>query len=230
MTQEQWSAVDDYLTGLLAPADPALAAALEASARAGLPPIQVSPNQGKLLQLLARLQGARRILEIGTLGGYSTIWLARALPDDGLLITLEADAAHAEVARANLARAGVESIVDLRLGRALETLPQIAAEGHGPFDMVFIDADKVSTPDYFAWALRLSRRGSLIVVDNVVRGGGVIDTERADPDIQGVRRFMELLAAEPRVSATAIQTVGSKGYDGFAIALVIADPAQGPRG
>ncbi len=224
MSQEQWSAVDDYLTDLLAPADPALEAVLRASTNAGLPPIQVAPNQGKLLHLLARLQGARTILEIGTLGGYSTIWLARALPADGRLITLEADPAHAEVARANLARAGLSDIVELRLGRALETLPQLATEGHAPFDMIFIDADKASTPDYFAWALRLSRRGSLIIIDNVVRTGGVIDAERTDPDIQGVRRVLEMLAEEPRVSATAIQTVGSKGYDGFAIALVIADP------
>lgn len=224
MSQEQWSAVDRYLADLLAPPDPALDEALRASAAAGLPPINVSPSQGKLLQLLARVQGARAILEIGTLGGYSTIWLARALPADGRLITLEADPRHAEVARANLARAGLAEVVEVRLGRALETLPRLAAEDRGPFDLVFIDADKPSTPDYVAWALRLCRRGSLIVVDNVVRDGAVIDAGSDDPGLRGVRRALELLAAEPRVSATAIQTVGGKGYDGFALALVTADP------
>ncbi len=224
MSREQWTAVDRYLTDLLVPPDPALDAALEASAAAGLPPINVSPTQGKLLHLLARLQGARAILEIGTLAGYSTIWLARALPAGGRLVTLEADPGHAEVAQANLVRAGLADVVELRLGRALDTLPQLAAEGRGPFDLIFIDADRPSNPDYFAWALRLSRRGSLILVDNVVRQGAVIDCASADPNIQGVRRLHELLAAEPRVSATAIQTVGSKGYDGFALALVTADP------
>jgi predicted O-methyltransferase YrrM len=223
MSQEQWTAVDRYITDLLMPSDPALAAALEASAAAGLPPINVSPNLGKLLQLLARVQGARIILEIGTLGGYSTIWLARALPPGGRLVTLEADAKHAEVARANIARAGLAGVVELRLGRALDTLPQLAAEGRGPFDLIFIDADKPSIPEYFAWALKLSRRGSLIIVDNVVRNGAVADAATVDPAVRGVRRFNELLAAEPRVSATAIQTVGIKGYDGFALALVTAD-------
>src|SRR4051812_44954507 len=223
MSQEQWTAVDRYLTDLLVPPDPALAAALRASAAAGLPAINVSPNQGKLLQLLARALGARAVLEVGTLGGYSTIWLARALPPGGRLVTLEADPAHAEVARANVARAGLADVVELRLGRALDTLPQLAAEGRGPFDLVFIDADKPNTPDYFAWALKLSRRGSLIIADNVVRNGAVIDAGTSDPGVQGARRLYELLAAEPRVSATAIQTVGSKGYDGFAIALVTAD-------
>lgn len=223
MAQEQWAAVDRYITDLLVPADPALDAALQDSAAAGLPPHTVSPNQGKLLQLLARVQGARTILEIGTLGGYSTIWLARALPADGRLITLEADPKHAEVARANIARAGLADVVELRLGRALHTLPQVAAAGLGPFDLIFIDADKPSNPEYFAWALTLSRRGSLIIADNVVRNGAVADAASGDPSVQGVRRFNELLAAEPRVSATAIQTVGSKGYDGFAIALVTAD-------
>jgi predicted O-methyltransferase YrrM len=220
MTHEQWTAVDRYITDLLVPPDPALDGALEASDAAGLPPINVSPNQGKLLHLLARLQGARTILEIGTLGGYSTIWLARALPADGRLITLEIDPKHAEVARANIARAGLSEVVELRLGRALDTLPQLAAEGRGPFDLIFIDADKPNNPDYFAWALKLSRRGSLIIADNVVRNGAVINAASSDPSVQGVRRLNELLAAEPRVSATAIQTVGSKGYDGFAIALV----------
>ncbi|WP_438001362.1 O-methyltransferase [Sorangium sp. So ce185] len=224
MAQEQWSAVDRYITDLLVPPDAALDAALEASAAAGLPPINVAPNQGKLLNLLARIHGARTILEIGTLGGYSTIWLARALPAGGRLITLESEPKHAEVARANLDRAGVADRVELRLGRALDTLPKLAAEGRGPFDLIFIDADKPSNPDYFAWALKLSRRRSVIVVDNVVRRGAVVDPESADPNVQGVRRLYELLAAERRVSATAIQTVGTKGYDGLAIALVTADP------
>jgi predicted O-methyltransferase YrrM len=224
MSQEQWTAVDRYLANLLAPPDPALEAALQASAAAGLPPISVSPTQGKLLHLLARVQGARAILEVGTLGGYSTIWLARALPPGGRLVTLEADPGHAAVARANLARAGLADVVELRLGPALETLPRLAAEGRGPFDLTFIDADKPAYPDYLAWALRLSRRGSLIVADNVVRGGAVADRAAADPRVRAVRRFNELLAAEPRVSATVIQTVGSKGYDGFAVALVTADP------
>jgi predicted O-methyltransferase YrrM len=220
MSQEQWTSVDRYITGLLVPGDPALDAALESSAAAGLPAINVAPNQGKLLYLIARLQGARSILEIGTLGGYSTIWLARALPPGGKVVTLEADAKHAEVARANIARADLASVVDVRVGRALETLPAIAKEGRGPFDLFFIDADKASIPAYFKWALDLSRPGSVIIVDNVVRGGGVLDAASLDPNIQGVRRFNELVSAEPRVSATAIQTVGSKGYDGFALLLV----------
>ena len=220
---EQWTAVDRYLTDLFVRPDPALEAALQASAAAGLPPIQVSPNQGKLLLLLARVKAARNILEIGTLGGYSTVWLARALPGNGRLITLELDEKFAAVARANIARAGLADVVELRLGRALETLPQLAAEGRGPFDLIFIDADKATYPDYFKWALKLSRRGSLIIADNIVRKGAVADATSSDPNVQGVRRFNELLAAEPRVSATAIQTVGSKGYDGFAIALVTAD-------
>jgi predicted O-methyltransferase YrrM len=224
MTEAQWTAVDRYFADLLLPADPMLEAALAASDAAGLPPHNVSPSQGKLLMLLARLQGARRILEIGTLGGYSTIWLARALPAGGRLITLEADATHVEVARANIARAGLADLVELRLGLALETLPRLAAEGRAPFDLIFIDADKPNNPDYLAWTLRLARRGSLIIADNVVRNGAVIDAASDDPNVQGVRRFNARLAAEPRVSATAIQTVGSKGYDGFALALVTADP------
>ena len=221
--QEQWTAVDRYITDLLVPADAVLDAALASSVAAGLPPINVAPNQGKLLQLLVRLQGARTVLEIGTLGGYSTIWMARALPADGRLITLEAEPKHAEVARANFTRAGLDRVIELRLGRASDTLPQLAAEGSGRFDVVFIDADKVSTADYFAWALKLTHRGSLIIVDNVVRKGAVVDASSVDPDVQGVRRFNQMLAAEKRVSATAIQTVGSKGYDGFALALVIAE-------
>ena len=221
MTQDTWTAVDRYIADQLVSPDAALDAALESSAAAGLPAINVSPNQGKFLHLLARIQGARSILEIGTLGGYSTIWLARALPADGRLITLEAEPEHVMVARANIARAGLDGIVDVRLGRALDTLPQLAAEGAGPFDLIFIDADKPSNPDYFAWALRFARRGSVIVIDNVVREGAVIDAASRDESVQGVRRLNEMLAAEPRVSATAIQTVGSKGYDGFAMALVL---------
>jgi len=220
MSPELWTQVDRYINGLIVPPDPALDTALEASAAAGLPAINVAPNQGKLLQLLARIQGAKNILEVGTLGGYSTIWLARALPPGGRLITLEADPKHAEVALANIARAGLTGVVELRLGPALDTLPQLAAEGIGPFDLVFIDADKVSTADYFDWALKLARPGSLIIVDNVVRKGAVIDPANKDPNVQGVRRFHERLAAEPRVSATILQTVGSKGYDGFALAVV----------
>ncbi len=223
MSQELWTSVDRYLNDLLVASDPALDAALEASANAGLPAINVAPNQGKLLHLLARLQGARVILEIGTLGGYSTIWLARALPPGGRLITLEANPRHADVARANIARAGLEHVVDLRLGPALETLPLLAVEGRGPFDLIFIDADKPGYADYFRWALKLSRRGTVIIADNVVRKGAVADAATEDPLVQGVRRFMEVVAGEPRVSATAIQTVGSKGYDGLAIAVVIAD-------
>jgi predicted O-methyltransferase YrrM len=223
MTLARWTAVDRYFTDLFVPADPVLDAALEASAAAGLPPINVSPPQGKLLNLLARVHGSRTVLEIGTLGGYSTIWLARALPDGGRVITLEHDPRHAEVARANLARAGLAHVAEVRVGPALDTLPQIAAQGLGPFDLVFIDADKKSNPDYFAWALRLTRRGSVIVVDNVVRDGAVIDAQSPDPNIQGVRRCNAMMAAEPRVSATAIQTVGGKGYDGFAIAVVTGE-------
>ena len=220
MNQDQWKAVDNYLAGLLVPPDAALDAALEASTAAGLPPINVSPTHGKLLHLLAKMQGARRILEIGTLGGYSTIWLARALSADGRLITLEADPKHADVARANIARAGLEGIVELRLGKALDTLPQIATAKNGPFDLIFIDADKQNIPHYFDWALRLSRSGTLIVVDNVVRGGAVVDAATEDTNVQGVRQFLDIVAREPRVSATAVQTVGLKGYDGFALALV----------
>ncbi|HZR29705.1 MAG TPA: O-methyltransferase [Terriglobales bacterium] len=219
-TKDQWTAVDHYIGDLLVQHDPALDAALEASTVAGLPAIQVSPTQGKLLHLLALSHGARNILELGTLGGYSTIWLARALPADGRLITLEADAKHAEVARANIARAGLASVVELRLGRAQETLPNLAAEKREPFDFIFIDADKTGYPEYFTWALKLSRPGTMIIADNVVRKGAVVDGSSSDADVQGVRRFYELVAREPRVSATAIQTVGSKGYDGFAMVVV----------
>src|SRR5688572_14744087 len=189
--QERWTAVDRYLTDLLVPADAALAATLEESARAGLPPIAVSPTEGKLLHLLARVHGARKILEIGTLGGYSTIWLARALPPGGKLITLEADAKHATVARSNIARAGLSDVVEVVIGRAIDTLPKLEHDRRGPFDLTFIDADKVSTPDYFAWALRLSRKGGMIIVDNVIREGEVIDAASNDVSVQGVRRFMD---------------------------------------
>jgi predicted O-methyltransferase YrrM len=222
MTQELWTAVDQYIHGVLFASDPILDAAIAASEAAGLPNIQVSPPQGKLLQLLARLEGARNILEIGTLGGYSAIWMARALPPGGRLVTLEADAKHAEVARANFARAGLANVIELFPGPALETLPRVAAEGRGPFDLIFIDANKNNMPEYFDWAVKLSRPGSVIVADNVIRDGAVIDAATKDPDIQGVRRFNECLAAESRVSATEIQTVGSKGYDGFALAVVLA--------
>lgn len=221
MTQEIWSAVDAYITDLFAPTDDALNAALRASEAAGLPAINVSPPQGKLLQVLAKAVGARAILEIGTLGGYSTIWLARALPPDGRLVTLEADPKHAEIARANIARAGLSAKVDLRLGRALDTLPRLAAERCGPFDFIFIDADKPNYAEYFAWALKLSRKGTLIIGDNVIRRGAVIDpTKSDDPRVPGVLKFNELVAREPRVTATIVQTVGAKGYDGFTIAVV----------
>jgi len=228
MNPETWTAVDRYYADLLIASDPALDAALAASAAAGLPSIQVTPAQGKLLHLLARSVRARRILEIGTLGGYSTIWLARALPAGGRLVTLEAEAQHAEVARANLARAGVSGVVDLRLGRAQETLPQLAAGGAGPFDLIFIDADKSGYAEYFAWALQLAHAGTLIIADNVVRKGAVVDAASTDTAVQGVRRFNAALAAEDRVVATVVQTVGEKGYDGLALALVLAD--RQPRG
>ncbi|MBA2537739.1 MAG: O-methyltransferase [Actinobacteria bacterium] len=223
MTDVRWREVDRYFTDLLVRPDPALDAARDVSAAAGLPSIEVTANQGKLLQLLAQIQGARAILELGTLGGYSTIWLARALPSGGRLITLELDPRYAEVARSNVAQAGLADLVEIRVGPALDTLPRLAAEGAGPFDLIFIDADKASYPEYLAWALELSRPGTLIIADNVVRDGAVLDASSEDPSVQGARRFTELLAAEPRVTSTAIQTVGSKGYDGFALALVTAD-------
>jgi len=216
MTQKTWTAVDDYISGMLLQPDTALDAAVEASDAAGLPDIAVAPNQGKLLWLLARMQGAKRILEIGTLGGYSTIWLARALPPDGELVTLEYDPKHSEVARENLARAGLADVVEVKTGAALDLLPTL----NGPFDFFFVDANKDGYPDYFRWALKLSRPGSVMVFDNVVRGGRVIDAKSTDALVQGVRRLNEAIAAEPRVSATAIQTVGVKGHDGFLIALV----------
>jgi predicted O-methyltransferase YrrM len=224
MGEERWAAVERYFTELLVTPDDVLDTTLHASDAAGLPPINVTPTHGKLLMLLAQLCGARTILEIGTLGAYSTIWLARALPGGGSLITLEADRNHAEVARANIARAGLAHVVELRLGLAMDTLPQLAAEDRDPFDLIFIDADKPGIPDYFSWALKLSRRGSVIIVDNVVRDGAVADAASRDPSVLGVRRMNELIAREPRVSATAIQTLESKGYDGFALILVTEGP------
>jgi predicted O-methyltransferase YrrM len=224
MTETQWTQVDRYFSDLLLAPDHGLEAALAASDAAGLPAINVSPNQGKLLYLLAKAIGARRVLEIGTLGGYSTIWLAQALPADGRLITLEADPKHAEVARGNIAHAGLSGIVEVTLGSALETMPRLVEDGEEPFDLIFIDADKPSTTAYFEWALRLSHPGTLIIVDNVARGGDVVDAGSESRAVQGTRRFLERLAAEPRVTATAVQTVGTKGYDGFAIALVTALP------
>jgi len=220
-TDELWTAIDDYLADCLVPGDAALDAALEASQAAGLPAINVAPNQGKLLMLLAQATGARRILEVGTLGGYSTIWLARGLPPDGRLITLEANPDYAEIARANIVRAGLDGKVEIRVGRAQDLLPGLMTEG--PFDLVFIDADKPGTPGYFQWAVKLSRRGSLIIVDNVVREGAVLEAD-GDANVQGMRRFFELAATDPRVSGTAFQTVGAKGHDGLAILLVTASP------
>ncbi|CAN5453500.1 O-methyltransferase [soil metagenome] len=220
-SQELWTAVDTYFANLLHSDESVLDEALAASAAGGLPPMNVAPNQGKLLQLFAKMHGTRSILEIGTLGGYSTIWLAGALPADGKLVTLEAESGYAEVARANIARAGFAEIVDVRQGVALDVLPQIEAEGIGPFDFVFIDADKRNNLEYFEWALKLTQTGSVIIVDNVVRDGDVIDAGSTDPSVIGVRRFAASIAKDERVSATALQTVGSKGYDGFVLAVVI---------
>ncbi len=223
MDKQLWTAVDQYTTELLLPPDPVLDAALAASDAAGLPAISVSPSQGKLLMLLAKLANASRILEIGTLGGYSSIWLARALGSGGRLITLEANPKHADVARGNIAHAGFASIVEVRLGDARAGIQALAAEGAGPFDLNFIDADKPGIPHYLEWSLKLSHRGTLIIVDNVIRDGALIDAKSEDASVQGARRLHEMLATEPRVSATAIQTVGSKGYDGFTVALVTMD-------
>jgi len=219
---EQWTAVDDYIAGLLVGKDPALEKALRTSVEAGLPPIHVAPNQGKFLHLLAKMHGACNILEIGSLGGYSTIWLARALAAGGRLVTLEFDPKHAEVARRNIADAGLADSVELREGRAVDTMQRLIDEKHAPFDFIFIDADKEGYPDYFRLSLKLSRAGTCIVADNIIRDGAVVDPKNPDERVREVRRFMEAVAAEPRVSATAIQTVGDKGYDGFAIALVIS--------
>jgi predicted O-methyltransferase YrrM len=222
MTQQLWTSVDDYITDLFVPFDPMMKEALASSEAAGLPSISVAPNEGKLLMLLAQICGARRILEIGTLGGYSTIWLARGLAPGGGLITLEASEKHAEIARSNIARAGLAEGVEVRVGPALDTLPQLAAEGRGPFDLIFIDADKENYSGYFAWALKLARPGSVIIADNVIRDGEILDPTSSDSRVQGIRRFNQLLAHEPRVKATVIQTVGKKGHDGMAIAIVIA--------
>lgn len=216
----RWSAVDDYFAGLLAPHDAALDEVLAANVNAGLPAHDVSPAQGKMLALFVAMTGSRRVLEIGTLGGYSTIWFARALPASGKVVTIEANAAHAEVARANLNRAGVTDRVDLRFGKALDVLPLLEGETAGAFDLIFIDADKPNNPAYLEWALRLSRPGTVIIGDNVVRGGAVVDPNSDDPNVRGVREFLELIAASPQLDATAIQTVGEKGWDGFSVAIV----------
>jgi predicted O-methyltransferase YrrM len=220
--QAVWTQVDNYFCDLLAPPDAALEAVTKANEQAGLPPIDVTRLQGKFLEFLVRISGARCILEIGTLGGYSTIWLARALPGDGRVVTLELDPHHAEVARANLENAGVLDSVDVIVGPAIETLPTLKNSPCAPFDLVFIDADKQGYPEYLRWALKLSRPGTVIVADNVVRDGKVIEPDCDDPNVQGVRRFSELVAAEPRLSATVLQTVGTKGYDGFALAVVLS--------
>lgn len=221
MAEELWAAVDQYIDDHLVRPDPVLDETRHANAAAGLPTIDVTPSQGKLLHLLARMQGATRILEIGTLGGYSTIWLARALPPDGKLLTLELDPHHAEVAASNLARAGLTSLVEIKLGPALETLSALHAQGESPFDLIFIDADKPNNSTYLACALRLSRAGTLIIVDNIVRDGEIVGPDHSDPRVDGARKVFEMLQAEPRLDATAVQTVGSKGYDGFILALVI---------
>jgi predicted O-methyltransferase YrrM len=223
-SSETWTGVDEYFSSLFVGSDSALSLALSASTEAGLPEIAVAPNQGKLLHLLVRMCGARRVLEIGTLGGYSTIWMARGLPHNGHLVTLELDESHAKVAQRNFLRAGVEKLVELRRASAINSLQELVTERVDPFDFVFIDADKANIPRYFEFALKLTRVGSVIVVDNVVRDGNVIDAASTDASVVGVRRFNEIVAMEPRVSATALQTVGSKGYDGFAIMLVV-DPA-----
>jgi predicted O-methyltransferase YrrM len=214
-----WIDVDNYFEETLVRSDGALTAALQASSDAGLPPISVAPNQGKLLHLLARIRGARTILEIGTLGGYSTIWLARALPANGELVSLELDPRHAEVAQENIARAGLSDLVSIRVGRALDTLAELEEESK-VFDFIFIDADKENNPKYLEWSLKLSRPGTVIVVDNVVRKGAVVEQGGSDPNVAGIRHLFDLIAEHPRISATAVQTVGAKGYDGFALVVV----------
>ncbi|WP_432507620.1 O-methyltransferase [Kineococcus arenarius] len=220
MQRQDWAAVDDHLARALLPADEVLEQVLEENRAAGLPPIDVSPLQGAFLTLLARITGARRVLEIGTLGGYSTIHLARGLGDGGRLVSLEFEPRHAEVARRNVERAGLTGVVDVRVGAALDTLPVLEREGAGPFDLVFIDADKGGYPQYLQWAVRLSRPGAVLVGDNVVRGGRLVDPAADDPGVRGVRTFLDAVGAHPRLTATALQTVGAKGWDGFAIALV----------
>ncbi len=220
MSKNQWTDIDDYFSRMLIPADPSLRAALQSSTDAHLPAINVAPNQGKLLHLLAKIRGARRILEIGTLGGYSTIWLARALPPDGKLMTLEVEPKHATLARKNIETAGLSSVVSVILGKATDSLKKLVADKAEPFDLIFIDADKESNTEYLEWSLKLSRRGTVIICDNVARGGRLADPKNKDSDVLGVRRFFEALKAEPRLSSTAIQTVGSKGWDGFSISVV----------
>lgn len=225
--ENKWTQVDQYLTDLLIPTDPVLEQTLLENDKAGLPKIDVSPNLGKFLHLLARIQGAKRILEIGTLGGYSTTWLARVLPKDGKLISLELEPKHAEVAKSNLERAGLDKKVEIRVGEALFSLAQLKEENQVPFDFIFIDADKINNPNYLAWALQLSRPGSVIICDNVIRNGEITNPDSEDPGVQGVQRFFQLVATEPRLTATALQTVGIKGYDGFAVLLVTDE--QGDR-
>ena len=220
MSEELWAKVDDYLVEKLIPADAGLTAAREANAAAKLPAIDVSPTQGKFLFLLAKVRGARRILEVGTLGGYSTIWLARALPEDGRLVTLEVEKRHAEVALKNIERAGLSGRVELRLAPAAESLAALVAENAQPFDLIFIDADKPNNPVYLEWAMQLARPGTLVIVDNVIREGAVIQSENEDESVRGTRRLFDLIAADQRLDATALQTVGSKGYDGFVVAMV----------
>ncbi|HYX33263.1 MAG TPA: O-methyltransferase [Oligoflexus sp.] len=220
MNQEQWTTVDDYFNGLLVKPDQALEKSLRLSDAAGLPPHNVAPNQGKFLQLVAQIRGAKNILEIGTLGGYSTIWLARALPSDGRLVTLEANPLHSEIAMKNIDEAGLGNLVEIRTGAALDLLKQLVSEQHEHFDLIFIDADKPNNPNYLEWALKLSKKGSIIIGDNVVRNGEVANAESHDPNVNGVRSFIEMMSRDPRIDATAIQTVGCKGYDGFTIAIV----------
>lgn len=220
MNEQQWNTMDEYLCERTQAPDPVLEAALKDSERAGLPAINVAPNQGKLLQMLARLRGARRILELGTLAGYSTIWLARALPADGTLLTLEAVDEHAELARRNIERAGLSGVVSVIEGDAVETLEAFVRDGIPPFDFIFLDADKKSYPAYLDLVLRLSRPGTVIIADNVIRRGRIADADSTDPDVIGVRAFLDMLASDPRISSTAIQTVGSKGWDGFSMSIV----------
>jgi predicted O-methyltransferase YrrM len=220
MSQDLYTAVDNYLAETLIPPDPVLDAVLKSCEDAGLPAIAVTPTQGKFLQIIARVINAKRILEVGTLGGYSTIWLARALPPNGQIFTLEFNPKHADIAQQNFRRANVESFIHLHVGAALDTLPKIAAS-NPPFDLIFIDADKKNNPHYFQWALKLAHPGSIIIIDNVVREGKVIDADSEDPDIVGTRQVLSDIANEPRVSATALQTSDAKGHDGFALALVL---------
>lgn len=220
MSMKTWASVDDYIVEALFDADPALDAVLAANHDHGLPAIDVSPAQGKLLSLLARMQGAKKVLEIGTLGGYSTIWMARALPVDGKVVTLELDPHHASVARSNFERAGVSDRVELRVGPALQSLAALAAEKAGPFDFIFIDADKPNNPHYLSWAMRLSRPGTVIVCDNVIRDGAVVNEDGRDANVEGARAAFSFIGGDKRLEGTAIQTVGAKGYDGFAIAIV----------